>query len=179
MAPDFHQDHFQLFGLAPRFGIDTQVLDAAWRALQAQVHPDRHAHLPESERRVAMQWATRVNEAHAALRHPLRRAEYLLGLAGVDLAAERNTAMAPEFLMEQMEWREAVEMAHDGRDINTLDALHQRVKRRMGDAIDDLQRLLDERKAHALAADQTRRLMFLERLLTDIDQALAELEDSA
>jgi molecular chaperone HscB len=38
--------------------------------MQGQVHPDRHAHLPETERRLSMQWATQVNEAYRTLKNP-------------------------------------------------------------------------------------------------------------
>ena len=64
-------DDFTLFGLAPRFGIDRQEVDVRWRALQAQVHPDRFAAEGGSAQRQAMQWAVRVNEAHRRLRDPL------------------------------------------------------------------------------------------------------------
>ena len=63
MTPDFSADHFALFGLAAAFRMDGTALDRAWRELQAQVHPDRYAHAGEAEKRLSMQWATRVNEA--------------------------------------------------------------------------------------------------------------------
>jgi DnaJ-domain-containing protein 1 len=59
------------------------------------VHPDRHAHLPETERRLSMQWATQVNEAYRTLKKPLLRAHYLLRLAGAETDHESNTAMPP------------------------------------------------------------------------------------
>ena len=36
---DFSRNHFELFGLPPRFRFDATALDAAYRALQLQVHP--------------------------------------------------------------------------------------------------------------------------------------------
>ncbi len=111
MSIDLTQDFFTLFGLHRRYAIDDAALEAAWHELQSQVHPDRHAHLSDVEKRLSMQWATRVNEGFRTLRQPLTRAQYLLELAGVDAGLETNTAMSPEFLMEQMEWREAVEEA--------------------------------------------------------------------
>ena len=120
MSIDLTQDFFTLFGLHRRYAIDDAALEAAWHELQSQVHPDRHAHLSDVEKRLSMQWATRVNEGFRTLRQPLTRAQYLLELAGVDAGLETNTAMSPEFLMEQMEWREALDEA-DGAD--ALDAL--------------------------------------------------------
>ena len=98
---NFNADHFALFGLAPAFRIDALALDKRFREIQAQVHPDRYAHAGEPERRLSLQWATRVNEAYQTLKNPLARARYLLDLAGRAVDTDSNTAMPPEFLMEQ------------------------------------------------------------------------------
>ena len=95
-------DFFALFGLPARYEVDEAALDAAYRTVQSQAHPDRFANAGDAERRVAMQWAAHANEAYRTLRQPLKRAIYLLHLRGVDIQAESNTAMAPEFLMQQM-----------------------------------------------------------------------------
>ncbi|HEY6096115.1 MAG TPA: Fe-S protein assembly co-chaperone HscB, partial [Gallionellaceae bacterium] len=108
---DLKQDFFQLFGLPQRYLLDSTALEQHYRTLQAQVHPDKFAHLSETEQRVSMQLSTRVNEAYQTLRSPLRRARYLLTLHGVDTQEETNTSMPVEFLMQQMEWREAIEEA--------------------------------------------------------------------
>ena len=61
MSIDLTQDFFTLFGLHRRYAIDDAALEAAWHELQSQVHPDRHAHLSDVEKRLSMQLATRVN----------------------------------------------------------------------------------------------------------------------
>ena len=62
------QDFFGLFGLPCRQEIDVDRLEVLYRDIQAQVHPDKHAHLSSaSDKRLAMQWATRVNEAYQTL----------------------------------------------------------------------------------------------------------------
>ncbi|MDR3300184.1 MAG: Fe-S protein assembly co-chaperone HscB, partial [Candidatus Accumulibacter sp.] len=127
----FGADHFTLFGLTPSFRIDSLMLDKRFRELQARVHPDRFAHAGESERRVSLQWATRVNEAYQTLKNPLSRARYLLDRAGQGMDSENNMAMPPEFLIEQMEWREAVAEARQAREVTELEQLHHRVKQRM------------------------------------------------
>ena len=66
-----------------------------------------------------MQWATRANEAYQTLKKPLKRAAYLCELNGVDLQTESNTAMPPDFLMQQMEWREALDDAQAPRRTST------------------------------------------------------------
>src|SRR6185503_1893686 len=110
-------------GLPVAYSVDPARLEASYRDLQSRVHPDRFAAGSEAERRVAMQWATRTNEAYRTLRDPLERARYLLHLRGYDTGEESNTAMPPDFLMQQMEWREAVAEALAHRDTAKLTEL--------------------------------------------------------
>ena len=173
---DFNADHFTLFGLSRSFRIDASLLDRRYREIAAQVHPDKFVQASDAERRLSLQWATRVNEAYQTLKASLSRAQYLLLLAGHDVGAENNTAMPPEFLMEQMEWREAVAEARVAREHGELEQLHHRVKQRMNDRYEQLAELIDDRHDYAQAADRVRRLMFLEKLLFDIDDAMAALE---
>ena len=170
-------DFFSLFELPKVFRLNLSELDSRYRDVQAQVHPDRFAHASEAERRLSMQWATRANEAYQTLKKPLERAKYLLHLAGHDLQAENNTAMPADFLMEQMEWREAVMEARGGGDHHELERLHNRLRSDMAGRFDELAALLDEKKDHATATDRVRRLMFLDKLLYEIDDALASLEE--
>ena len=174
---DFKADHFVLFGIKPKFRLDLSDLDSRYRDIQAQVHPDRFAHAGEAERRLSMQWATHANEAYQTLKKPLERAKYLLHLAGHDIQAENNTAMPPDFLMEQMEWREAVMEARDGGDHHELERLHNRLRNDISARYEELGQLLDDKAEFALATDRVRRLMFLEKLLHEIDDALASLEE--
>ncbi|HET6720604.1 MAG TPA: Fe-S protein assembly co-chaperone HscB [Rhodocyclaceae bacterium] len=183
-------NYFELFGLPVRFALDKVALDKAYRDLQAQVHPDRFAHADAAEQRVSMQKATRANEAYNALRKPLSRARYFLELHGVDLGTESNTAMPAEFLIEQMEWREAVEEARLGGDHHELETLHRRVGSELDGRYAALGVLLDadslplsqgdslrsQENRHD-AALEVRKLMFLEKLLQDIDDAIAELDE--
>ena len=174
---DFKADHFALFGLRQAFQVDLSELDSRYRDIQAQVHPDRFAHAGEVERRLSMQWATHANEAYQTLKKPLSRASYLLYLAGHDIQAENNTAMPADFLMEQMEWREAVMEARNGGDHHELERLHNRLRSEINGRYDELGHLLDDAGDHASATDRVRRLMFLEKLLYEIDDALASLEE--
>lgn len=125
---DLKQDYFALFGLVPAFSIDMERLEQAYIDIQARVHPDRFAHLSDTEKRLSMQWATHANEAFRTLKSPLTRGHYLLELRGVDPGFDTNTAMAPDFLMEQMEWREALGEATDAADEDALDELSRRLR---------------------------------------------------
>jgi len=174
---DLTADFFSLFQLPRAFRLDLSDLDVRYREVQGQVHPDRFAHGSDAERRLSMQWATRANEAYQTLKKPLERAKYLLHLAGHDVQAESNTAMAPDFLMEQMEWREAAAEAREARDHHELEHLHNRLRADIAGRYDELGRLLDEAGDLDGAGEAVRRLMFLEKLLHEIDDALASLEE--
>ena len=173
---DFSQDHFALFGLARRYSIDLPELEKLYREVQTRVHPDKHVNLSDAERRLAMQWSTQVNEAYQTLRQPLRRARYLLHLSGIDVGLERNTAMPPEFLLKQMEWREAVEEVKQAADHAALEQLHVRMKHEMAGQYQCLETQLDVAPDYPAAAGTVRQMMFQEKLLQEIDDALAAIE---
>ena len=165
-------DDFKLFDVPRRFGQDRAALDARWRALQGEVHPDRFAVRGAAAQRVAMQWATRVNEAYQRLKDPLRRAAYLCELNGAAIEAENNTAMPAGFLMQQMEWREALAAAAGA---GAVQALEDEVSAHRAAALAALQRTLDEAQDFAAAAGQVRALMFVERFAHDVDARLEAL----
>ena len=171
---DLKQDYFALFGLAPAFSIDIEKLEQAYIDMQARVHPDRFAHLSDAEKRLSMQWATHANEAFRTLKSPLARGHYLLEMRGVDPAFDTNTAMAPDFLMEQMEWREALGEATEAADEDALDDLSRRLRHNALEA--ELARQLDDAGDLEGAADSVRRMKFLEKLQHEINDALTALE---
>lgn len=108
-SPDVRQNFFELFDLPVSSRVDRDALRSKYMTLQRQFHPDRYAAADEQHRRVAAQIAARVNEAHQTLSEPLACAEYCLSLMGIDVGSDTDTAMDPQFLMEQMEWRENLE----------------------------------------------------------------------
>jgi molecular chaperone HscB len=164
---------FQLFGLPEQQAQERADVDARWKSLQAEVHPDRFASEGAAAQRVAMQWAMRVNEAHQRLRDPLKRAAYLCELRGAPVQAENNTAMPTAFLMQQMEWREALDDADGEAALTTLD---DEAAQAEATALTTVQRLLDDTHDAAAAASQVRALMFIRRFRADIDQRLAALD---
>lgn len=170
------QDHFALFGLPCRFALDDTELERRYHELQARVHPDKHAHLDDTERRQTMQRATQANEAYQTLKAPLKRGRYLLELTGHDLGVEHNTAMPVEFLVEQMELREAVAKARGTGAGGELEDMLDKLRREMRGQYQTLQQLLDERSDYEAAAELVRRLMFQEKLLNEIDDALASMD---
>ncbi len=175
-AADFQQDHFRLFNLPSRFQIDSIALEQGYRDLQARVHPDKFSHLSEAERRLSMQWATRANEAYQTLRNPLSRARYLLSLQGVDTQEESNTAMPVDFLMQQMEWREALEESKQTKDATVLEKMEQRVQHEVRILQQQLAVDIDDTHDYSGASGIVRKLKFLEKLAEEIGSAFDELD---
>lgn len=169
---NFAADHFTLFGLPRAQSLDLESLENSFRAIQAKVHPDKHAHAGDADRRLAMQWATRVNEAFQTLKSPGKRARYLLSLLGHDPQIESNTAMPTEFLISQMELREAVIEARAAANEDALDAVRLRLLNEIKVEYQRLAELIDVAKDFAAAANLVRQLMFQEKLLNEIDDAL-------
>jgi molecular chaperone HscB len=119
-----------------------------------------------------MQWATRVNEAFQTLKSPGLRARYLLGLLGHDPQIESNTAMPTEFLVDQMELREAVMDARAAADEGALDEVRNRLLGEIKADYANLAELIDVSRDFAAASTLVRQLMFQEKLLTEVDDAL-------
>jgi molecular chaperone HscB len=176
---DFARNHFELLGLPVGYAVDPARLERGYRELQSQVHPDRFAASHEAERRVAMQWATRANEAYRTLRDPLERARYLLHLKGYDTGEESNTAMPPDFLMQQMEWREAAAAARGARDARELGRLRSDLDLARADMHRLLERALDADANYDAGCSLVRKLRFLEKLDEEIDAALEGLHEAA
>ncbi|WP_347556670.1 Fe-S protein assembly co-chaperone HscB [Robbsia sp. KACC 23696] len=169
-------DHFDLFDLDRRFGIDTDVLAQRYRTIQSQVHPDRFAAAGEAQKRIAMQWATRANEGFQTLRDPLARALYLLKLRGIDASAERNTTIAPAFLMQQMEWRETIDDAAAANNVDALDSVLSELQDERRQRFDKLAGWLDS-GADQPAADTARELLFIQKVMDAARKQIERLED--
>jgi molecular chaperone HscB len=165
---------FALFGLPERFEIDLGALDAKWKQLQGAAHPDRFATETPAAQRVAMQWAVRINEAYRRLKNPLARAAYLCALHGVDLEAESNTAMPPAFLMQQMEWRDALSEAGT---LDAVEALTDEVMASRNATLTSLQAQIDGSASvdWRSVAGTVRGLMFVDKFMSDIDKRVDAL----
>jgi molecular chaperone HscB len=173
---DFSQDYFALFGLPARYRFDPAELDAAYRKLQSEVHPDKFASAGDEERRLALQSSSRVNEAYRALRSPLERANYLLLLRGIDALAETDTALPLEFLEQQLESRESLADAIAARDAAALGVLQKTVDATAADLERTLAEQLELPKTPADARVTLRKLKFLSKVAADISAATAEID---
>ena len=171
-APSLQDDDFKLFGLPAGFALERAALDERWKALQRQAHPDRFAAQGAAAQRVAMQWSVRINEAYQRLKDPLKRAAYWCELNGAPIKAESNTTMPAAFLMQQMEWREALDEADGAAAIEDLLEQTQAFRR---DMLEQLRLSIDQQGDAAGAAQQVRALMFVERFADDLHGRLDRL----
>jgi molecular chaperone HscB len=169
---NIQDNHFALFGLPERFGIDAAALDRAYRDVQMKVHPDRFAASGPTEQRIALQWATRANEAYRVLRDPLQRAIYLCTLRGQDPADELDTKMPQTFLIQQLEWREALDEARDATGTEAVDALRDQLDGARAGLQQEVEAALDRDDDTALATDRVRQWMFVERFGDDVRSAV-------
>jgi molecular chaperone HscB len=165
------KNHFEFLGLPERFDLDTVQLQQVYLRLQAAVHPDRYANAGATEHRIAMQLATQVNEAYRTLLDPGLRAAYLCELHGAPIRAETNTAMARDFLMQQMQWREALEEARDTRDGEALAGLARMLSDHRSRLLGEIGEALDERHDYTQAADAVRRWMFVDKFGEEVTAA--------
>ena len=166
---------FELFGVTAQFAQDRAHLDARWKDLQREAHPDKFASQGAAAQRVAMQWSVRINEAYQRLKDPMRRAAYLCELGGAPIQAENNTAMPAAFLMQHMEWREAMD---DASDVAALEALFDEVQQAHKTALQQCAQLIDTAHDLPAAAQQVRGLMFIEKFLHDIEARIDQLDAS-
>ncbi len=156
-----------MFGLPHTFDLDPAVLEAAWKKVAMTVHPDRFATASPIEKRVAMQWSARANEAYRILKDPLSRARYMCESAGIDLQTETNTAMSADFLMQQMQWHERLDDIRDQQDVKDCALFAAELAQVLSMTTANVQMLLDAER-YTEAATRIREWMFLDKLLSQV-----------
>jgi molecular chaperone HscB len=171
------QNHFDIFGLPVTFDIDTAALANRYRELQRVVHPDRFASASDRERLESVQQAANINEAFQTLKSPLQRARYILQLKGIRFDDEKDTSYDTEFLMEQIELREALaEIKHDPDALLKLNDLMLDITSRINAMQNELATTLrddDLNQSKALV----HKLQFLHKLRIESENLEAELAD--
>ena len=163
---------FELFGIPQQFAQDRAVLDARWKELQREAHPDKFAAQGAAAQRVAMQWSVRINEAYQRLKDPMKRASYLCELHGAPINAENNTAMPTDFLMQQMQWRDALEEA---KTIEDFEEIASRTHASGREQLLKIEQSIDASQDFSAAARQVRSLMFIERFASEVDARIDRL----
>ncbi len=172
---NLQSNDFELFGLAQKFSQNRAAIDARWKELQQEAHPDKFAAQGASAQRVAMQWSVRINEAYQRLKDPLKRAAYLCELNSAPVNAENNTAMPAEFLMQQIEWREALDEAKTAENIDEIAIQTNEYGRKQ---LSKIERSIDTENNFKSAVEHVRALMFVERFASEVDARLDQLQQS-
>jgi len=178
-AADLSSDFFVLFDLPVSFDVDLNTLAERYRDAQRAVHPDKYANASEAERRLSVQMAARINEAHRVLKDPLARGRYLLELCGVDLD-DMDTAFDGAFLMEQMELRERLADVKGSADPHQqLKLIAQDINAQSKSLVVQMAKLLQATDKDSLqqARDATRKLQFFRRLNEEVDSLDDELSE--
>jgi molecular chaperone HscB len=163
---------FELFEIPAQFAQDRSVLDAKWKDLQREAHPDKFAAQGAAAQRIAMQWSVRINEAYNRLKDPLKRATYLCELNGAPIEAHTNTAMPPAFMMMQIEWREALEEAETVAELEEIEHQTANYKR---EQLSKIEQLIDVKRNYAAAVNEVRALMFVARFVGEIEARLDKM----
>ena len=159
-------NHFELFGLPIQFELDGSLLSTQFRELQKQFHPDNFSTASERDRLMSVQKAAQINDAYQVLKQPVSRLEYILQLNGLDIRGEQKTLQDPMFLMQQMELREELEEISDEEALLDFDA---KVNKLYKQHLLDVQQQLQDAMWEA-AAEQVRKLKFIEKLKQEIEQ---------
>jgi len=173
----FKQNYFEIFSLAISTEVDLSLINAKNRELQQLVHPDRFANGSDAEKREAMQKTSLLNEAYNTLKDPVSRLQYMLSLKGLDMNAETDTTMDGTFLMEQMEFREQIENVRTQSDpLDVLDSMSAGLKNKIAALIKDFQQFYQQDDLDK-AREIVRKLQFLNKAQTEINQNVEQLED--
>lgn len=171
------QNYFELFGLESTFNLDLTALESNYRKIQSASHPDRFVTASPADKLHSMQTATLANEAYQTLKSPACRAKYLLELQGINAIAETNTAMSADFLMQQMEWRETLEVAKTEKNIKALECLLTEMRSEAKNLQLSLGDLLGTKKDYKAATEATRKLIFIDKVCADISKAIEQIEN--
>ena len=163
--------YFTLFDLPVGFTLDEDTLESRYRTLAARFHPDRFAAASAFEQKQAVMMSATVNEAYRTLKNPIDRAAYLLKEQGIDADAPEHTSFAPEFLMQQMEWRETLAEARAAGDTAALNALEGQVSAEQTALYGQLAAAFDAQQ-YQTAAQLVRQGRFLNKMRQEIENAV-------
>lgn len=168
--------YFALFDLAPTFDLDLALLGDRYRELARTLHPDRVANASDAERRAALEQSAALNEAYQTLKTLPLRARHLLTLQGHEMDLEA-TIQDPDFLMQQLEWREELEDLQQAADLKGITAFKKRLaqsQQALGEAFSNCWQ--DSKRRHE-AEQLVRRMQFLDKLSLQVRQLEERLDD--
>jgi len=92
VQPPVPVDYFTFFGLAPKLNVNVPALEKDFYELSRKLHPDLNARAGSQEQEWSLEQSSLLNDAYRTLRDPIKRAQYLLKLEGVELEEQSKTA---------------------------------------------------------------------------------------
>ena len=175
-SPDLNQSYFELFGLPPAFTIDRARLLTAQQRLQSSYHPDRHVNENDRDRRLSVQIASWINQAYETLQDPVKRSRYLLEISGADIPDDSTTTSDTEFLMEQIELREAVDACRQAQDgLVQCQQIEDRLTQRATELASEFVVCFDAEDLGG-AVTLSRKMQFVQRIQHQLGELQFELE---
>ncbi len=176
-----NRNFFALFELPLAYDIDLAQAQQRYIALQSKVHPDKFASASDTQKRIAMQLTSHINEALQTLKDPVLRASYLLKLKGLDINLETETTMDAVFLMQQLELRESMSDIRNHYNSATdalaaLDRMGADVNKKIQAAMSNFSALLDSDQLEE-AREWVRKLQFLQKAKQEVNQLGIKIED--
>jgi len=169
-------NYFELFSLPVSFQLENTQLEVAYKKLQSEFHPDRVVNADDRTRVQALQQASTINDAYATLKSPLKRAAYLLKLAGIDAEEHNQLHLDEAFLIQQMEMRETLASLIGDEDLEGLDAMKDSIDKEKTARLASFEAQFTA--SHFVEAKSIyNQLQFIYKLLDEIDKAEEKLLD--
>lgn len=173
-------NYFHLYDLPEQYSLDVNALRSTYRDLQRKTHPDKFARASQQEQLLAVQYAATINDAYDVLTSPLKRAIYMLKLAGFEIDPQQSAAMDPMFLMQQIELREELEQVSRTND---PEAALEKISEQLESELDALQKIfgtqivaLDDSGACS-AQDTVKKMQFVVKVQAEVEHLEHELLD--
>jgi molecular chaperone HscB len=109
-------DYFTCFGIPCKLVFDADDLEQKFHSLSWRLHPDNFMRASEFERQLSLDRSSQLNDAFRALRDPVGRVEYLLGIAGMRKEGQHKQQAPPELLEEVFELNEWLDELRSARE---------------------------------------------------------------
>ena len=162
-------NYFELFQLPIKLPIDSSQLTVNYQQLQRQYHPDNFAQATDNEKVAIIQKSAMINDGYQTLKNPLKAAEYLLSLQGVDVATEQNIIHDADFLMEQFSLREKLDDIESQNNVDLLDDFHSEITQRKKNVYQQLMDYISQQDWQS-AVNQIYKIRYLARLIEQIEK---------
>src|SRR6476660_4201230 len=109
-------DYFALFEMPRKLWIDMNSLEQKFLQLSWKLHPDNFVNAAERERELSLRRSSELNDAYRALRDPVARVEYLLGIENMRKEGEHKQQAPPELLEDVFELNESLDELREARE---------------------------------------------------------------